>query len=163
MFNLLERRNVIDGTGQINVKTLRNTLDSKASGFGRTATAGGETTNPETRRLIDLIQAADRPEFKAFSSSGTAENLQLGRTLDDLGAAASDLVQGDPRRALGAGGKLMAPGVISTSQLGGGAMFEGIVNPSVGGQLIGSGVGRSALDEALYPFVGVEDERIPRQ
>jgi hypothetical protein len=163
VFMLMERKNVINSEGQINVKTLRDTLDSKASGFGRTATAGGETTNPETRKLIDLMHAADNPEFKAFRTSGTAENLQLGQMVDQGAEAVAGALAGDIRPGLGFIGRAVTPGLIGASQRGAGRTFEGAFTPAPQTMRnIGAFSGRSLLDEYLYPFVGAEDERVPQ-
>jgi hypothetical protein len=162
VFSIMEKPNVINGDGNINVRTLRNALDSKTSGFGRTATSGGQTTNRESRELIDLMQAADTPVFKAPRSSGTAENQALRTTLDAAGEAAAGALAGDPRPALGFMGKLMAPRIIGASQTGAGNMFTEAFTPS---PMIfpqaGGVVGRGFLDEQLYPFVGAEDDRQP--
>lgn len=160
VFKILERPNAISNDGQINVRTLRRGLDSQSQGFGRTATGGGQTVNQESRNLIDLMQSADNPEFKSFRSSGTAENLALGKTLDDVGDAVTGALGGDVRPALGMAGKMVAPSIIGASQMGGGQMFEGAFTPAANALTTGGGfMGRSLLDEALYPFVGAEDER----
>jgi hypothetical protein len=160
VFKTLEAPNVIGNDGNVNVRSLRRRLDSTGSGFGRTATGGGETTNTETSRLIELMQTADNPEFKAFSSSGTAENLAVNNLLSEGAVAARDLAGGDPRSMLGLGGKLMAPGVIGASQMGRGSTFTGAFTPAPGpARFAGEAAGRSMLDELLYPFVGVQDER----
>ena len=160
VFRLLERPNVINNSGEINVRSLHQALDSKGQGFGRTATAGGETVNPETRSLIDTVVAGDRPEFKAFRSSGTAENLAMDNALDSIEQAAGGLAEGNPMPAAGLLGRLTAPGIVGASQLGEGRMFQGLVNgagPRAGA--LGAATGRGAIDAYLYPFVGSEDER----
>ena len=162
VFRILERQNVVGRDGQVNVHALQNALESRASGFGRTATANRPTTNPETASLIETIQAGNRPEFQAFSTSSTAENLALRDTLNDAASRAIGLSQGDPREAMGLAARLAAPGVIAASNAGGGRMFEGMFTPSPASMAQGGGfIGRSMLDELLYPYVGAEDERRP--
>lgn len=161
VFSILEAPNVIDAQGNINVRTLNNRLKSKTSGFGRTATAAKSTTNSETGDLITLMRAADNPEFKAFSTSRTAENLQLGQTVDAAAEAAAGLLSGDVRPGLGLLGRTTAPGIVGLSQMGGGGLYKGAYTPAPESvRRAGGVIGRSLLDEALYPFVGAEDERV---
>lgn len=161
IFSILEQPNVINqGTGQINVRTLNNKLRNKSQGFGRVATTGQEAGNVESSRLMNLMRAADRPEFKALRSSGTAENLALDNFLDASGEAVQGALGGDPRAALSLGGRLLSPGIIGMSQMGDGRMFQGAFTEA-GRPFVGAGGagGRSLLDEQFYPFVGSEDDR----
>ena len=162
VFSIAERPNAISSDGQVNVRTLRKALDSRSQGFGRTATGGGETVNAESRALIDTMQAADNPEFKAFKSSGTAENQALENMADDAVRATTDMMAGDPRSTLGMIGKLQAPSVIAASNMGGGRMFEGAKTPNIPLRTAGGVAGRGALDELFYPFIGRDDDR-PQQ
>jgi hypothetical protein len=163
VYKQIRKPNVIAANGQVNTGTLRRALESEATGFGMTAKAGKSTVNPESTALIDLIQAADNPEFKAPSSSGTAENLQGMFLAQDAGDAVAGLVAGDPRPALGLGARLMAPGVLGAASGGAGATFEGVYTPSAAGfNQAGRLLGRSYIDDYLYPFVGSENE-IQRQ
>lgn len=160
-FKLLERPNVINDKGQVNLKTLDRAVESP-TGYGRTATAAGrrETTNPETRRLIDLVDVANKPEFKPFKSSGTAENLAGRELVDDVVEAGVATAQGNVLPALGLGARLQAPAINAMAQKGSGAAFEGLYTPAPQAFVRGGRwTGRSLLDEQLYPFVGVQDDR----
>ena len=160
VFRLIERPNVINRDGEVNLRSLGNVLDSKAQGFGRKATAGKGVTNDETQNLLDWVEMGEKPGFQAFRSSGTAENLATRDLVEGSVNDALSLARGDPLPAISRMGKLSAPGIVGASQVGSGQMFEGLVNPTPGifPHLGGRGAG-SLLDEALYPFVGVEDER----
>lgn len=160
VFKTLERPNVISNDGQINVRTARRALDSQSSGFGRTATSGADTVNQESRNLIDMMQAADNPEFKAFTSSGTAENLASREMISEGMDAAATLASGNPMPALGMVGKLKAPSVIGMASRGNGSTFQGAMQPALRtDRAPAEAVGRSFLDEMLYPFIGAEDDR----
>ncbi len=159
VFSIAEKGRSISNDGQVNVATLRNNLDSKASGFGRTATGGGETVNPETRKLIDLMQAADNPEFKALRSSGTAERQMLAQESSNAVEAGAALMAGDALPAAGFAARMMGPTVVGRTQMGSGNVYKAAFEPApYQAVLAGRAAGRSMLDEYLYPLVGVRDE-----
>lgn len=157
---LLEKPNVINSEGQINVGTLHRALVAP-SGYGRKASAAqAGIKNPETAALVDLTLAANKPTFKPFKSSGTAENMAVGSAMGDAATAAGEAATGNVLPALGLMAKARAPGVIAASNMGNGAMFQGMNTPSPAwARSQGAFVGRSFMDEMLYPFVGAEDDR----
>lgn len=162
VFLQLEKPNVIDARGEINMGALDRQL-KRPSGFGRQATAPGGTNVPKnlsTERLIELADAGNQTAFKAFKSSGTAENL-AGRTfVEDVADATVEAATGNMRPGLSLAIQANAPGAIGRANRGRGAMFEGAYTPAGTGFLrAGGGIGRSMLDEQLYPFVGVRDDR----
>lgn len=157
VFRQLEKPNVINTEGNINIKPLNRVLRSE-DGYGRTATAGTrKTANEATQRLIDLAEAGDKPGFAAFKSSGTAENQQLRETMQDVSGAITEGAGGLVRGVL----NQAAPMVTPLMELGGGLPYDYLLNrPAMrAGVGIGQGVGRGALDEMFYPLVGVQDER----
>jgi hypothetical protein len=159
VFNQVERPNVINKQGGINIAALNRNLRSSNTGFGRTATAGGSTTNAETQRLIELARAGDKPQFAPFKSSGTAENQALREAVDDVGEAVTGGVPGMVRGIMNQGAPLVQP----VLEMGGGLPYDYLFNRAApsGFQLGGSQAGRSSLDTMFYPFVGAEDERQP--
>ena len=166
-FMLLERPNVIDNRGEINVQALRRNLESKASGYGRKATAMGDLrgqkpTNPATQRMIRLAQLGDRVGFKAFKSSGTAENLIGSMQAMQAADAATSALQGNLAPALNMALQSNAPRFSGIANRGNGALFEGLYTPTPTPMLGASqAVGRSMLDQSLFPFIGSEDDRQP--
>ena len=164
---LLERPNVIDNRGEINVKTLKNVLNSKTSGYGRKASAMGDLPgqkphNPATERLIKLARVGDRAGFTPFKSSGTAENLIGNLQMAQAANAGVEALAGNPLPAMSMAIQGNAPRFIGAANRGNGALFEGLYTAAPQGVLgTGQVVGRSMLDEAFYPFVGADDERQP--
>lgn len=156
---ILEKPGVISNGGQINTASAVRNLDNKTSGYGRTARGGGQTNNPETKDFIDLMKAADNTEFKALQTSKTAERLGGQEVVQDAIEGVTQAVQGNPAAALGIGGRLAMPGVVGLSNAGSGRMFQGALTPNVPLRMAGQQAGRSFLDDLLYPYVGVEDER----
>jgi hypothetical protein len=164
VLSILERPNVVGADGQVNSRTLNRALQSRNQGFGRTATRGQEAVNPETTRLLELASAGDKPQFKPHKSSGTAENQALDNFLDEGTDALSGMAQGDPTQAAGFMMRnLIAPTFDRVAETGGGLPYDYLFNrpDMLPTRPIGAGIGRSILDEAMYPFVGVEDERQP--
>jgi hypothetical protein len=151
VFKILSKQGVVKSDGDVSVRNLNRALQA-GTGFGTTAQQGLQTTNEQSKRLIDLARVGARPELQPFRSSGTAENLSAQRV---AGMAL------DPTQWLSLVGEAAAPvGVGITSRRGGravtGALTPGPIQARVGGNIAGRGM----LDEVLYPFVGVDDERI---
>jgi len=162
VFKVLEKPNVINAEGAVNVRSLNRAMRAQTA-FGRTATRGAPAGNAETTQLMQLARAADRPEFKALRTSGTAENVQLGQMAEGAGEAASALVGGDLVPLASLLGRVLAPVGVGLSQMGGGRLFEGAFTPAPASMVQGGAyLGRSLLDESLYPYVGAEDERRPQ-
>lgn len=156
VFKLLERPNVINKKGGLNPGAANRVLRSE-SGFGRAATAGQEVTNPETRALIDLAEAADKPDFAPFQTSATAERQALREGADDVGEAATGGMAGIIRAGINQGAPFVAP----LMEAGGGLPYERMMNQPAPRSWVelGRAAGRGMLDEAFYPFVGIDDER----
>lgn len=152
VLKIISKQGVINQGDQVSVRNLNRNLRA-GTGFGDAAKQGRPTTNMETSELIELAKVGADPALQLFRSSGTAENLSAQRM---AGMAL------DPTQWLSVAGEAAAPMVVGAASSRGGRSVRGALTPApvqaaVGGQQ----VGRSILDEALYPFVGIEDERRP--
>jgi hypothetical protein len=148
VLEILQKPGVIKD-GDVSIKVLNNRLQGK-QGFGKTARLGRQTNNAESMELIDIARLGADRSLQPAADSGTAGRLALR---DLVGSAAT----GD---AFGLVSQLAAPAAVGVSEAGGGRAVSGLVNPApaVSGQL-GGAAGRGFLDEALYPFIGSQDDR----
>ena len=146
------RPNIIKADGTLSARNL-NTQLNRESGFGNTARFGLDTVNPESKALIETARAAADPSLQPFPSSGTAENLLGANYLADLA---------NPARWPGLAADTGMAAAVKASSLGGGRGVAGLATPSGYGP-IGMGIGRAALDQALFPFVGISNEAIDYQ
>lgn len=152
VLRIISKQGVIDNANQVNHKNLNRALQA-GTGFGDTAKQGRATVNPESSELIELAKVASDPNFQPFRSSGTAENLSAQRM---AGMAL------DPTQWLSLVGEAAAPALTGATSSGGGRAVTGALTPAPVQAVVGGGAaGRSMLDEALYPFVGIKDERRP--
>ena len=150
VFKTVNRDGVVNPDGEVVIKSLNRRLRND-TGFGNTARLGTETTNPETAELINLARVGANPQLQPFRSSGTAENLSAQRVAGMVF---------DPTEWLSLAGEMAAPAATGVTSRGGGRAVTGLFTPSPPQfQRAGSLIGRSALDEALYPYVGIEDDR----
>jgi hypothetical protein len=150
VLKIVNKSGVINENGEIAMKSLNRRL-REGTGFGDTAKMDRGTFNGETQELLDAARLGASPEFQPFRSSGTAENLSAQRV---AGMAF------DPTQWLSLAGEVAAPAATGVASKRGGRAVTGALTPSpVPFKDAGAAVGRSMLDESLYPFVGIEDER----
>jgi PAS domain-containing protein len=153
VFKILSKPGVIRQDGEVSIRNLNRALNA-GTGFGTTAQQGLPTVNPESKRLIDVARVGSDPSLQEFRSSGTAENQALREFIGDSLSG--------PLGPVRAAAQLAAPAAVGAASSGGGRGVIGLTTPApVQAVTAGGAVGRSLLDEALYPFVGVEDERRP--
>ena len=151
VLRIASKQGVINADGDISVKSLNNALN-QGTGFGTTARTGAPTVNPESKNLIDLARLGSSSEFQPFRSSGTAENTAAQRM-------AGALV--NPLDWAQLAGEVAMPLAVGISSRGGGRAVSGLMTPAPAQAARAGGIaGRGVLDEALYPFVGVDDERL---
>jgi hypothetical protein len=136
--------------GDVSVRNLNRALQA-GTGFGKTAQQGLDTVNPESSELINLARLGADKQFAPFRSSGTAENLSAQRM---AGMAL------DPTSWASLAGEAIMPTAVGLTSSRGGRAVTGALTPApVQARAAGSAAGRSMLDELLYPFVGIEDDR----
>jgi hypothetical protein len=150
VLKIISKQGIIKPDGNVSIKNLNRALN-QGTGFGKTAQQGLPTVNEESGRLIDLARVGSSPDLQPFRSSGTAENLAASR------AAAMVL---NPTEWPALAGEIAMPLAASATSTRGGRAVTGALTPApLRARQAGSATGRSMLDELLYPFVGVEDER----
>lgn len=171
VFQIALKRGVIKSDGTVSAKNLNSALQS-GTGFGDTARFGLKTGNKESKNLIDAARIASDNTFNPLKSSGTTENLRSSQFLQDIvnpaawPGVARDAAGAAAVRASALGDGNMATGFTGSGGMGGGILSPKITLPRELGTLntgqMPMGIGRAALDQALFPFVGTEND-IPNQ